>query len=230
MKKFIFIMAAVLAGAISASAQDSFKPEAGDFSLELNYTPGILSGNNSSAGFKLPEYGVKGRLFVGDRFAVKLNLGFSTNSTNDKTYITNPDNSVTTTEDISGRTSFSIMPGIEYHFGNYKRVSPYVGAAVGINVGNRVSRDVTGNVSSKAVSPTFGFAVQAAAGVDVYICKGLYAGLEMGLGYGLDKTGRGKTSSVDNTGATTESQGNSDSITSSFGFFATPSIRVGWFF
>lgn len=223
-------MAAVLAGAISASAQDSFKPEAGDFSLELNYTPGILSGNNSSAGFKLPEYGVKGRLFVGDRFAVKLNLGFSTNSTNDKTYITNPDNSVTTTEDISGRTSFSIMPGIEYHFGNYKRVSPYVGAAVGINVGNRVSRDVTGNVSSKAVSPTFGFAVQAAAGVDVYICKGLYAGLEMGLGYGLDKTGRGKTSSVDNTGATTESQGNSDSITSSFGFFATPSIRVGWFF
>lgn len=230
MKKFIFIMAAVLAGAISASAQDSFKPEAGDFSLELNYTPGILSGNNSSAGFKLPEYGLKGRLFVGDRFAVKLNLGFSTNSTNDKTYITNPDNSVTTTEDISGRTSFSIMPGIEYHFGNYKRVSPYVGAAVGINVGNRVSRDVTGNVSSKTVSPTFGFAVQAAAGVDVYICKGLYAGLEMGLGYGLDKTGRGKTSSVDNTGATTESQGNSDSITSSFGFFATPSIRVGWFF
>ncbi len=223
-------MAAVLAGAISASAQDSFKPEAGDFSLELNYTPGILSGNNSSAGFKLPEYGLKGRLFVGDRFAVKLNLGFSTNSTNDKTYITNPDNSVTTTEDISGRTSFSIMPGIEYHFGNYKRVSPYVGAAVGINVGNRVSRDVTGNVSSKTVSPTFGFAVQAAAGVDVYICKGLYAGLEMGLGYGLDKTGRGKTSSVDNTGATTESQGNSDSITSSFGFFATPSIRVGWFF
>ena len=218
-------MAAVLAGAISASAQDSFKPEAGDFSLELNYTPGILSGNNSSAGFKLPEYGVKGRLFVGDRFAVKLNLNFSTNSTNDKTYITNPDNSVTTTEDISGRTSFSIMPGIEYHFGNYKRVSPYVGAAVGINVGNR-----TGNVSSKTVSPTFGFAVQAAAGVDVYICKGLYAGLEMGLGYGLDKTGRGKTSSVDNTGATTESQGNSDSITSSFGFFATPSIRVGWFF
>ena len=230
MKKFIFIMAAVLAGAISANAQDSFKPEAGDFSLELNYTPGILSGNNSSAGFKLPEYGVKGRLFVGDRFAVKLNLGFSTNSTNDKTYITNSDNSVTTTEDISGRTSFSIMPGIEYHFGNYKRVSPYVGAAVGINVGNRVSRDITGNVSSKTVSPTFGFAVQAAAGVDVYICKGLYAGLEMGLGYGLDKTGRGKTSSVDNTGATTESQGNSDSITSSFGFFATPSIRVGWFF
>ena len=223
-------MAAVLAGAISASAQDSFKPEAGDFSLELNYTPGILSGNNSSAGFKLPEYGLKGRLFVGDRFAVKLNLGFSTNSTNDKTYITNPDNSVTTTEDISGRTSFSIMPGIEYHFGDYKRISPYVGAAIGFNAGNRVEKDITGNVSSKTVSPTFGFAVQAAAGVDVYICKGLYAGLEMGLGYGLDKTGRGKTSSVDNTGATTESQGNSDSITSSFGFFATPSIRVGWFF
>lgn len=229
MKKFVFVLAAVLAGAVSAGAQDSYKPEAKDFSLELNYTPGVL-GTNNSASFSLPEYGVKGRLFLSDRFAVKLNLGFSTNSTNDKTYTTNFDNSVTTTEVISGGTSFSIMPGIEYHFGNYKRVSPYVGAAVGINVGNSVSRNVTGNVSSKTVTPTFGFAVQAAAGVDVYICKGLYAGLEMGLGYGLDKRGRDKTSSVDNTGATTESQGNSDAITNSFGFFATPSIRVGWFF
>lgn len=229
MKKFVFVLAAVLAGAVSAGAQDSYKPEAKDFSLELNYTPGVL-GTNNSASFSLPEYGVKGRLFLSDRFAVKLNLGFSTNSTNDKTYTTNFDNSVTTTEDISGRTSFSIMPGIEYHFGDYKRISPYVGAAIGFNAGNRVEKGITGNVSSKTVSPTFGFAVQAAAGVDVYICKGLYAGLEMGLGYGLDKTGRGKTSSVDNTGATTESQGESDSITSSFGFFATPSIRVGWFF
>lgn len=229
MKKFVFVLAAVLAGAVSAGAQDSYKPEAKDFSLELNYTPGVL-GTNNSASFSLPEYGVKGRLFLSDRFAVKLNLGFSTNSTNNKTYITNSDNSVTTTEDISGRTSFSIMPGIEYHFGNYKRVSPYVGAAVGINVGNGVKRVITGNVSNKTVTPTFGFAVQAAAGVDVYICKGLYAGLEMGLGYGLDKTGRGKTSTVDNTGATTESQGDSDAITNSFGFFATPSIRVGWFF
>lgn len=229
MKKFVFVLAAVLAGAVSAGAQDSYKPEAKDFSLELNYTPGVL-GTNNSASFSLPEYGVKGRLFLSDRFAVKLNLGFSTNSTNNKTYITNSDNSVTTTEDINGRTLFSIMPGIEYHFGDYKRISPYVGAAIGFNAGNRVEKDITGNVSSKTVSPTFGFAVQAAAGVDVYICKGLYAGLEMGLGYGLDKTGRGKTSTVDNTGATTESQGTSDSITSSFGFFATPSIRVGWFF
>ena len=185
MKKFVFVLAAVLAGAVSAGAQDSYKPEAKDFSLELNYTPGVL-GTNNSASFSLPEYGVKGRLFLSDRFAVKLNLGFSTNSTNNKTYITNSDNSVTTTEDINGRTLFSIMPGIEYHFGDYKRISPYVGAAIGFNAGNRVEKDITGNVSSKTVSPTFGFAVQAAAGVDVYICKGLYAGLEMGLGYGLD--------------------------------------------
>ena len=78
MKKFIFIAAAALACAISANAQEKqYKPEAMDFSLEMNYTPG------TTGRFVLPEYGVKGRLFISDRFAVKLNLGFTTNS--DKT-------------------------------------------------------------------------------------------------------------------------------------------------
>ena len=53
MKKFVFVLAAVLAGAVSAGAQDSYKPEAKDFSLELNYTPGVL-GTNNSASFSLP--------------------------------------------------------------------------------------------------------------------------------------------------------------------------------
>lgn len=234
MKKFVLITAAVLAMAISAYAQEKqYKPEAMDFSLELNYTPGTLSsGSGQTSGyFSLPEYGVKGRLFLGDRFAVKLNLGFSTTSENDKSYITDPtDNSVTTNESISSSTNFSIMPGIEYHFGDFKRVSPYIGAAIGFNAGSTVRKDVGGAVSTRGSRPVFGFAVNAAAGVDVYICQGLYAGVELGLGYGLEKTGRGKTVSTDATGAKTETVGDTEDINNTFGFFATPSIRIGWFF
>lgn len=229
MKKFVFVLAAVLAGAVSAGAQDSYKPEAKDFSLELNYTPGVL-GTNNSASFSLPEYGVKGRLFLSDRFAVKLNLGFSTNSTNEKTYITNFDNSVTTTEDISGGTSFSIMPGIEYHFGDYKRISPYVGAAIGIAAGSTGTKDVTGNVTTTTTRPLFGMAIEAAAGVDVYICHGLYAGVEMGLGYQYSKRGKGKAVAIDAAGTRTETDGTTETINNDFGFFAMPSLRIGWFF
>ena len=85
MKKVVFLLSAmILAGAVSTYAQEKqYKPEAMDFSLEVNYTPGLgLTGSGSdisySAPVSLPEYGLKGRLFITDRFAVRMNLGFST--------------------------------------------------------------------------------------------------------------------------------------------------------
>lgn len=230
MKKFVFVFAGVLAVAISAHAQDSYKPEAMDFSLEMNYTPGFL-GTENSASFTLPEYGVKGRLFLSDRFAVKMNLGFTTFSTNDREYVAGQgDNSVTITDDINRGSSFSIMPGVEYHLGNYKRVSPYVGAAIGIAAGSTGTKDVTGNVTTTTTRPLFGMAIEAAAGVDVYICHGLYAGVEMGLGYQYSKLGKGKAVAIDAAGTRTETDGTTETINNDFGFFAMPSLRIGWFF
>ena len=243
MKKFFFLAAAVIAGSFAADAQEKqYKPEAMDFSLEMNYTPGLSIGTGGSGSglvslsnstFSLPDYGLKGRFFITDRFAVKLNLGFSTDSDKSKEYTENTTGgvtSVTTTESKSAVTAFSIMPGVEYHFGDFKRVSPYIGAAIGFSAGSTVRKDVGGAVSTRANRPVFGFAVNAAAGVDVYICQGLYAGVELGLGYGLEKTGRGKTVSTDATGAKTETVGDTEDINNTFGFFATPSIRIGWFF
>ena len=238
MRKFVFLLSVmIMAGAVSSNAQEKqYKPEAMDFSLEVNYTPGLgLTGSGSDISYSspvsLPEYGLKGRLFITDRFAVRMNLGFSTNSTRTKTVVDNGDNSTTTTtstEPISKR--FSIMPGVEYHFGDFKRVSPYVGGAIGFSAGSTGSKSKEGNSSNKSTTPTFGFAINAVAGVDVYICQGFYAGLELGLGYGLEKTGRKKSVHIDNEGHQTEETGENEVTKNSFGFFATPSIRIGWFF
>ena len=238
MKKVVFLLSAmILAGAVSTYAQEKqYKPEAMDFSLEVNYTPGLgLTGSGSDISYSspvsLPEYGLKGRLFITDRFAVRMNLGFSTNSTRTKTVTDNGDNSTTTsTETDPISTRFSIMPGVEYHFGDFKRVSPYVGGAIGFSAGSTGNKYKSGNTSGKYTSPTFGFAINAVAGVDVYICQGLYAGLELGLGYGLEKAGKWKRVDIDNEGSQTEETGDTEVTNNSFGFFATPSIRIGWFF
>ena len=242
MKKFFFLAAAVIAGSFAADAQEKqYKPEAMDFSLEMNYTPGLSIGTGGSGSglvslsnstFSLPDYGLKGRFFITDRFAVKLNLGFSTDSDKSKEYTENTTGgvtSVTTTESKSAVTAFSIMPGVEYHFGDFKRVSPYVGAAFGLTAGNTTSTTPITDGTTTTKQPTFGFGINVSTGVDVYICQGFYAGAELGLGYGYSKAGRGKTTTVSN-GATTESNGTTETINSNFGFYAAPSIRIGWFF
>ena len=230
MKKFIFVAVAALACAFSANAQDKqYKPEAMDFSLEMNYTPG------TTGRFVLPEYGVKGRLFLSDRLAVKMNLGFTTNSDKTVAYVIQQQGGGSTTETSSElketSTAFTIMPGVEYHFGDFKRVSPFVGAAIGIMAGSsNTIPDIQGepNVSSK--KPTFGFGIQASAGVDVYICQGLYAGVELGLGYNYAKEGRGETTTINGDQSVTKEDGKSETMSGSFGFSAIPSLRIGWFF
>ena len=236
MKKFIFMAAALLVGTVTVSAQDKqYKPEAMDFSLEMNYAPGNFIGisNGSSnafmgtmgSSFTLPEFGLKGRFFVTDRLAVKLNLGFNSDSNKTNNYVDNGDNSETVTETKDASTTFSIMPGIEYHLGNFNRVSPYVGAAIGISTGS--DKDTGATFESK--SPVFGLGINVSAGVDVYICQGLYAGVELGLGYGYEKHGRGTETSIQGN-TTTTADGDTETMTSNFGFYATPSLRIGWFF
>ena len=226
MKKFIFIAAATLiAGSIAANAQDKrYKPEAKDFSLELNWTPGT-----TASSFSIPEYGVKGRYFLSDKFAVKLNLGFTTDSDNKKTYVTNPDNSVTTTENKSSSTIFRMMPGVEYHFGKFSRISPYVGAGIGFKAGSSTEIKPNTDGTTTTTSPIFGFGLQISTGVDIYLCQGLYTGIDLGLGYEFYKQGRGKVTTVA-SGTTTEADGTEENISNSFGFYATPQLRIGWFF
>lgn len=225
MKKVVLIAAALFCTFMYADAQ--YRPGKFDFSTEMYYSPGGATNGQ----FSIPDYGAKVRMFINEKFAVSLNLGVSTASKNDITYYTDANNADQSRRTVTSDFNFSIMPGFEYHFTKFERVSPYVGAAIGFICGStRTKSDNSENDNyNLSTRPTFGMGIMATSGVDVYICKGLFAGLELGLGYQHTSTGRSKdTSKVDST--ITETKGTAVTRNNTFGFFATPSLRIGWLF
>ena len=123
------------------------------------------------------------------------------------------------------------MPGFEYHFTKYERISPYVGGEIGLLT--RMQKGKQDNSESddrtETKRPGLGFGVNVFTGVDVYRCKGLYLGFELGLGYESMNTHRGTTTIVSGS-HTNENKGNQATLESAFGFHATTSLRVGWCF
>ena len=170
-------------------------------------------------------------MFLDDNWVVRLNLGLGVNSNKDITYDTNADDEEIEITSTETTTTFSIMPGFEYHFNNFDRISPYVGAELGFRTGSTktVDENEDADTRSEVKNPLFGFTINAVSGVDVYLCKGLYVGAELGLGYNL--TNNKRSSSVFESGKDkTETDGNSSKKVSSFGFHVTPTLRIGWFF
>lgn len=209
--------AIVLMGALNANAQ--YKPDKMSIATEINY-----SGSNVS----LPEFGARARLFLNENMVVRLGLGFSTTSNKDTEFDRNAKDEEFEKTTTNSSTSFSLLPGFEYHFSKFERVSPYVGAELGFAVGSNNTKyenadDKTQNTDTK--QPTFGFRIGAVTGVDVHIYKGFYLGAELGLGYQLSSTGRGETET--NAGTF---DGNKSSSGNIFSIYATPALRIGWFF
>ena len=123
------------------------------------------------------------------------------------------------------------MPGFEYHFTKYERISPYVGGEIVLLTSTaKTKTDNTENDDkTETKRPGLGFGVNVFTGVDVYLCKGLYLGFELGLGYDSMNYKRGTTTTVSGS-TTTETDGTTSNLQSRFGFHATPSLRVGWNF
>lgn len=255
MKKIILAVALMAAVSTSAVAENNYKPEAGSFATELNYS----FGGASDGAFELPDqdnYGIKLRYFFSDNMVIRLNLGLGTSSNKTTNYTAfyqeNPDPNTGLPikageyEDVttSKTTTFSIMPGFEYHFDKFNRISPYVGAEIGVRTA--VTKNITENEGrsnwdenlnkedraenrTETKQPGVGFRFNLLTGCDVYITEGLYMGVELGLGYDMMSYKRGTTTTeVGNTSE--ETDGPSSRRESSFEFSATPSLRIGWVF
>ncbi len=226
MKK-VFLVAALAAFVLTnVNAQEKYKPEAMTISTELNYSPG----GASDGGFTLPEYGAKIRLHLNENMAVRLKLGLNTNSTKTTTFTQNGEDEIEEYERAT-QTKFSIMPGFEYHFTKYERISPYVGGEIGLSTTMTKTKTDNSETDFKTESkrPGLGFGINVFTGVDVYLCKGLYLGFELGLGYDSTNTQRGSATTTSGSN-TNEVKGNQADLTTNFGFQATPSLRVGWCF
>lgn len=226
MKKFFLVAAMAAFVLTSVNAQNKYKPEAMTISTELSYSPG----GATDGGFSLPEYGAKVRLHLNENMAVRLNLGLNTTSSKTTTFVPNGNEEIEEYNRTS-LTTFSFMPGFEYHFAKYERISPYVGGEIGLltSTTKTKSDNTEDDNYTETKRPGLGFGVNVFTGVDVYLCKGLYLGFELGLGYESLNTQRGSTTTV--TGNTTnKTKGTESSLVSAFGFHATPSLRVGWCF
>ena len=225
MKKFLFLLAGgMLLGTSMVQAQ--YKPEAKTWSVEMNYSPGGADNGR----FDLQKYGARVRYHMSDNLAVRINLGVGTSRDVNTTYFKPLDEEYK--KNVKNFVNkFSFMPGLEYHFDKFERVSPFIGGELGFIAGNSGSKtdDTVSDDYSVEKTPFFGFGINFITGFDVYVCKGLYLGAELGLGYEYNTTRRKKTE-ISDGGIVSNEEGNTASSSHDFGFNVNPSIRIGWNF
>lgn len=236
-------LAAVMAFAANAQAQESYAPEAGDFSLEMQFNP--FSGEDV---FTLPE--LKARWFFTDKDAIRIGLGFGV-GTHKST--ANPENADLWSKTQQG--NFSLNLGYERTVYSYKRVNLYAGAGLAFelnreketvqsefptgvdNEGNPITKIVS--ASKHNVGDSFNaFYAKAFTGIDFFVYKGLYIGAELGLKIGVKNYVSSYTKGgivTDNNGVTSwdddlESAKGPKSNDFELKLYAEPSFRLGWQF
>ena len=212
MKKVILSALVVVFAFNIASAQEEvvrvttvtttnyFKPNQGDVTADLGlFGNGIFSNQSPVNTF---DGMLKGRLFLMDDLALRASLSASQSS---KTDTKNAD---VTEKESAG--SFGLFAGIEKHFDGTARLSPYVGADLGIVVSNKTKitdNKKDNNFDTSVKGPgTFYVGGKLLFGADYYIAQSLYVGAEAGLGLGCNFTGR-TTATVGGTTKTTEPEG-----------------------
>jgi opacity protein-like surface antigen len=186
MKK-VLLSAALLGGMLfganaqeeaAASASGDYKPEAGEKSLEVQFSP--LGGSPISIG------GIRFRSFSSSTSAMRANvyLGYSS-----KTEITQQENSDTDQKELKDKESsftIAIAPGIESHFAGTSRISPYIGVELPLAWNTKTSSSDYQNAddvfTNKTTDGYFEIGLNALAGVDFYFTKKMYLGTELGFG------------------------------------------------
>lgn len=82
--------------------------------------------------------------------AVRLKLGLNTSTDKDVTYYESPtDQKEYERNSKESITTFSIMPGFEYHFTKYERISPYVGGEIGLLTSTAKTKPTTPKTTIK---------------------------------------------------------------------------------
>lgn len=225
MKKSVLFAFALFLGISTASAQ--YKPDANTWSMELNYSPGGADNGK----FEISEYGAKVRYHMNDNLVLRLRLGVGIDRDITTSYWTDADDKEQKNYNTDFTNAFSLMPGIEYHFDRFERVSPYIGGELGFIAGNTGTKTDNSKNDDYDITkaPAFGFDMRFVTGFDVYLCKGLYLGAELGLGYQYISNGRG-THEVSTGGTVNTSDGSTSASSHAFGFKVNPALRIGWNF
>ena len=228
MKRALFIAMAMMAVAgVNANAEEaSYAPEKGDFSTEVQFNP-----FNSDYTFKLDA--LKFRYFFSDKDAVLVEFGIQ--GINKKNVPDTEDDEVYTSH-YNG--NFHIGVGYERHFFNYKRIDLYGGAkfsyvhgfAGGKTSNNYETRTYSGYDPQDEVASYNGIAAGIFTGIDFYVYKGLYCGIELGFYLKDNFTTGYKVKVEDTNGYSNTSKTHQGGHYFNFNTKVEPLVRLGWKF
>ena len=234
MKKLL-LFAFVACVSASAYAQ---KPVSGDRTAEVNLN---FQTGSSPINYTLPAE-LRFRYFLSDNTAFRLRLGMNSNS--NKYSVLNTLGDVTS--EVVNKTGFglSIFPGYEKHFAGTAKLSPFIGAQLGISLNGGNSREVSNsgyaNPSTNLVingdsyksksGSTLGLSLGCYMGADYYFAEHLYIGGEFGLGlFSMSSTGEGSEKYVRLGAPEVNNKTTKTSSSSLFGVY-TGGVRLGFVF
>lgn len=204
MKKLLFT-ASFIAASFGLFAQEaiSYKPVAGDKTLELQFAP--LGGAPFSMG------GIRFRQFMSETTALRATVYLGYTRSSEITQEADSDAKLEQLKKAESAFEIGIRPGFEKHLGGTSRLSPYYGAELDLAIRNtsEVQDIQTGEtkVEKGKVRNADGFkriGLNAIFGADYYVAEKVFIGAEMGFGLAFTKDS--KTVNVATDGKKTESK------------------------
>lgn len=221
-RKFLLLVAIILTNVVAINAQDSYKPAPGSISVEVGFAP-FGSSPIVSDGSLLGIY------TLSEQLSVRLNLGFGIASTS----WNNGEDGNNKMANSSSASEFSILPGIIYSFAGTNRLTPYVGAELGLASSFSKNVEELGTITATQTNVNgdiTAFGLGAFTGFNYYFAKNLYVGAEVKLSlarYSL------KNTEIEYSGSGAPyNPPSSKEKSNGFGLAigAVPVIRLGWTF
>jgi opacity protein-like surface antigen len=228
---FAMLLISVVYAQDNTSNEKIYKQVAGSNSFELAFDPASIF-NSSSPGsmFDLQDgFGIRYRRFMTELSAFRIGVDISVSNS---TFITQQANEEFDALELKTKFSsfgFLLRPGYEKHFKGTKRLSPYIGGELNIGYSNSTVKEEVqeGNEvkESKRKDGTFRIGAAALAGLDFFVAKNLYLGLEFTYGIYYKKNLDRKITDIDGE-ETIEKRGSAFSFTPG----AYANFRIGYLF
>lgn len=224
MKKYL-LMAVLATGMLSfVSAQNTYKPAAGSFTLETSFTPFAVYGNVIDAA------GLTGIYSLSDNLAIRAGLGFNWNSD----YWKNGETGDKLLSETGNSFAISFTPAFVYSFAGTPRLTPYIGAGLGIDYLTTSHKSEYNSITEKdsniGTNDGFGFHIGGFSGFNYYFAQNLYIGVELNLTFSTVSIPNQKTVYSGQNAPSTPAESKDKQGNYNIGFGATPSLRLGWTF
>ncbi|MFV0505602.1 MAG: BT1926 family outer membrane beta-barrel protein [Bacteroidales bacterium] len=212
--RLLLIVVALLSGGYQLYAQDNSEaveevqgvgPEKGDFTASLNFGSRVSLGvvapqpdlgtytisSPSGSGFGIaPSINLEGKYFISNKWAVKLLGGFSYSYSPGYAELPGTaDGAIPSYNAVpnSDKIQTFVMTGTNYYMNiGIPNVCFYTGLSFGFNYSKQDAySDESTTYMGTSIGETYGFSVDASAGLDYYFNKTLFLGLEISpISYG----------------------------------------------